>query len=162
MKKVVASLSINGRAYERLIEPRMLLADFIRHEAGQTGTHVGCEHGVCGACTVLIDGKSARSCCTLAVQVEGCEIATVEGLSINGTLNELQRAFQEEHGLQCGYCTPGMLMLATEMLQEGGEITNDAIRERISDNLCRCTGYETIVNAIRKAIDTKIGIEETV
>lgn len=162
MEKLVISLKINGRSYERRIEPRMLLADFIRHEAGLTGTHVGCEHGVCGACTVLLDGKSVRSCCTLAVQAEGTEIETVENLSKEGKLNPLQESFREEHALQCGYCTPGMLMLAKELIREGGEITDDMIRERISDNLCRCTGYETIVSAIRKAIDAKARQEETV
>lgn len=144
------TVSINGLSYTREVEPRMLLADFLRHELGLTGTHVGCEHGVCGACTVLLDGRSARSCLTLAVQADGTEIETVEGLGTVEQLGRVQQAFRDHHGLQCGFCTPGFIMTITDMLRHHS-LDNDAeIREALSGNICRCTGYEHIVNAVRE------------
>ena len=144
-------VTVNGRAYARNVEPRMLLVDFLRHECGLTGTHVGCAHGVCGACTIVLDGVSVRSCLTFAVQAEGKEITTVEGLADGDTLNALQQAFHENHALQCGYCTPGFLMSLTEFLRETPNPDESQIRERLSGNLCRCTGYANIVRAVRKA-----------
>ncbi len=144
-------VTVNGRAYARNVEPRMLLADFLRHECGLTGTHVGCAHGVCGACTIVLDGVSVRSCLTFAVQAEGKEITTVEGLADGESLTALQQAFHENHALQCGYCTPGFLMSLTEFLRETPDPDEDQIRERLSGNLCRCTGYANIVRAVRMA-----------
>ena len=129
------------------VETRLTLADFLRHELQLTGTHVGCEHGVCGACTVLVNGQSVRSCLMLAVQVDGCEVHTVESLATNGKLNVLQQAFQDHHGLQCGFCTPGMLMTLTEFLRDNPDPTEAQVREALSGNLCRCTGYQGIVDA---------------
>jgi carbon-monoxide dehydrogenase small subunit len=149
--KTTVTLTINDRMYEESCEPRLTLADFIRHACGLTGTHLGCEHGVCGACTVLLDGKTVRSCLMLAVQAEGAQITTVEGLAGDGQLHPLQDAFSEKHGLQCGFCTPGMLMIAYELLQENPNPSEAEIRERISSNLCRCTGYHFIIDAIRSA-----------
>jgi carbon-monoxide dehydrogenase small subunit len=141
-------ITVNGRAHERSVPPRLTLADFLRHELGLTGTHIGCEHGVCGACTVLIDGASARSCLMLAVQANGAEVRTVEGLKgADGALHPLQEAFRASHGLQCGYCTPGMLMTLVEFLGENPAPTGDQVRDAISGNLCRCTGYKRIVDA---------------
>lgn len=132
----------------------MTLADFLRDELRLTGTHLGCEHGVCGACTILVDGRSARSCLMLAVQAEGHELTTVEGLaSEDGTLNPLQQAFSDHHALQCGFCTPGFLMTITELLQENEAPDEDEIRLRLSGNLCRCTGYQNIVEAVKKAAE---------
>jgi len=144
-------VTVNGRAYARNVEPRMLLVDFLRHECGLTGTHVGCAHGVCGACTIVLDGVSVRSCLTFAVQAEGKEITTVEGLADGDALNALQQAFHENHALQCGYCTPGFLMSLTEFLRETPDPDEGQIRERLSGNLCRCTGYANIVRAVRMA-----------
>jgi carbon-monoxide dehydrogenase small subunit len=138
-------LSINGNAAEREVETRMTLADFLRLEMELTGTHLGCEHGVCGACTVLVDGQSARSCLMLAVQAAGREVTTVEGLAVGGTLNPLQQAFWENHGLQCGFCTPGMLMTLTEFLASNPDPSEAQVRDAISGNICRCTGYQSIV-----------------
>ncbi|MDW7982854.1 MAG: (2Fe-2S)-binding protein [Thermomicrobium sp.] len=139
---------VNGVQYEREVDARLLLSDFLRHELGLTGTHVGCEHGVCGACTVLFDGEPVRSCLLLAVQADGHAIETVEGLAPNAEeLHPLQRAFWEKHGLQCGYCTPGMLMVLKAFLNENPDPTEEEIREAISGNLCRCTGYQNIVDA---------------
>jgi carbon-monoxide dehydrogenase small subunit len=138
---------VNGVAYEREVETRMTLADFLRHELGLTGTHVGCEHGVCGACTVLVGGVSARACLMLAVQCDGEEIATVEGLAQDGALNPLQDAFREHHGLQCGFCTPGVLMTLTELLRDHPDPTEGEVREVLTGNLCRCTGYQGMVDA---------------
>ena len=146
------STTVNGETYEATVEPRRLLSDFLRLDLGLTGTHVGCEHGVCGACTVLIDGESARSCLTFAVQAEGRQITTVEGLGEVDALSPLQQAFRKHHALQCGFCTPGMLMTAAELLAEGSPLDDDAIRDAISGNLCRCTGYEHIVRAISEAL----------
>ncbi|MBX3004384.1 MAG: (2Fe-2S)-binding protein [Anaerolineales bacterium] len=142
------SVTINGKRLEKNVEPRMLLADFIRHEAGLTGTHVGCEHGVCGACTVLFDGKPVRSCIMLAVQANGHELTTVEGLAESeDKLHPIQNAFWEAHGLQCGFCTPGILMTLVPFLEENKNPNEAEVREAISGNLCRCTGYQHIVDA---------------
>ena len=150
------TVTVNGTAYEASVEPRLLLADFLRHTLGLTGTHVGCEHGVCGACTVLVDGDSARSCLMLAVQADGRKVETVESLGRIGQMNALQESFHEHHALQCGFCTPGMLMTATDLLRKYPLATDDDIRRGISGNLCRCTGYEHIVKAIR-AVAAKTG-----
>jgi aerobic-type carbon monoxide dehydrogenase small subunit (CoxS/CutS family) len=148
------SIEINGKTYERDIEPRLLLSDFIRHEAGLTGTHVGCEHGVCGACTVQMDGQPVRSCLTLAVQAEGHSLTTVESLADDdGTLHPLQQAFHETHGLQCGFCTPGFLMSLEPLLGEARDFDDREIREALAGNLCRCTGYQNIVAAVRLAAE---------
>jgi xanthine dehydrogenase iron-sulfur cluster and FAD-binding subunit A len=148
------SLSINSTHYEKTVEPRLLLSDFIRHELGLTGTHVGCEHGVCGACTVLLDGHAVRSCLTLAVQANGHEIRTVEGLAVSLTeLHPLQQGFWEKHGLQCGFCTPGILMTLVPFLEENPHPTEDQIRYALSGNLCRCTGYQHIVEAVQHAAE---------
>lgn len=146
-------VSVNGRSYERAVEPRLLLADFLRQTLGLTGTHVGCEHGVCGACTVIIDGSSARSCLMFAVQADGCRVETVEGLGSSDRLSPLQEAFRDHHALQCGFCTPGMLMTCVDMLRKYPLANDEEIRAALSGNLCRCTGYEHIVNAVRAARD---------
>jgi carbon-monoxide dehydrogenase small subunit len=148
-------LTVNGTVYERAVEPRLLLADFLRDTLGLTGTHVGCEHGVCGACTVLVDGDSMRSCLLFAVQLDGATIETVESLGTLNNLNPLQEAFREHHALQCGFCTPGMLMTATDLLRKYPLATDEEIREGLSGNLCRCTGYEHIVAAVRAARDAR-------
>jgi len=141
-------LTVNGKPFERTVEGRLTLVDFLRHELGLTGTHVGCEHGVCGACTVLLDGHSARSCLTFAVQADGHDVTTVEGLGgPDGELNVLQQAFRDNHGLQCGFCTPGMLITLTEFLRDNPEPTEAEVREVLTGNLCRCTGYAGIVAA---------------
>jgi 2-furoyl-CoA dehydrogenase 2Fe-2S iron sulfur subunit len=146
------ALTLNGRAVSGDAEPRVLLTDFLRHVIGATGTHVGCEHGVCGCCTVLIDGVAVRGCLTLAVQVEGRSVTTVESLaSTDGTLNALQKAFQQHHALQCGFCTPGILMSFTDYLARNPHPTEDEIREVLSGHLCRCTGYAGIVAAVLTA-----------
>ena len=143
------TLRVNGRDHSDVAEPRMLLSDFLRHRLRLTGTHVGCEHGVCGACTILLDGEPVRSCLTFALQAEGQEVTTVENLaSPDGELNPLQQAFQQAHGLQCGYCTPGLLMTLTAFLADNPRPDEPAIREAISGNLCRCTGYQNIVDAV--------------
>ena len=146
------SVTVNGTAHRAAVEPRLLLTDFLRHTLGLTGTHVGCEHGVCGACTVLIDGDSARSCLMFAVQADGRSIETVESLGRIGHMNALQESFHEHHALQCGFCTPGMLMTATDLLRKYPLATDDDIRKGLSGNLCRCTGYEHIVRAIRAVV----------
>jgi carbon-monoxide dehydrogenase small subunit len=146
------TVTVNGMIHAATVEPRLLLADFLRHTLGLTGTHVGCEHGVCGACTVLVDGDSARSCLMLAVQADGCSVETVEGLGRIGHMNDLQESFHEHHALQCGFCTPGMLMTVTDLLRKYPLATDDDIRKGISGNLCRCTGYEHIVKAIRALV----------
>jgi carbon-monoxide dehydrogenase small subunit len=144
-------VTVNGVQYEAEVEPRLLLADFLRHHLRLTGTHIGCEHGVCGACTVLVNGQSVRSCLLFTPQVNGAEITTVEGLASQGQLSPLQEAFREHHALQCGFCTPGMLMTAYELLQHSPRPTEAEIRQALSGNLCRCTGYQNIVQAIRAA-----------
>ena len=152
MKTYPISVSINGKTYRHEVEPRLLLADYLRQQAGLTGTHVGCEHGVCGACTVLFDGKPVRSCLMLAVQTDGHELMTVEGLAAEEkNLHPLQQAFWEAHGLQCGFCTPGILMTLLPFLQEHPDPSETEIREAISGNLCRCTGYQHIVDAAKLA-----------
>ncbi len=141
-------VQVNGISYERSIDPRLLLSDFLRHELGLTGTHVGCEHGVCGACTVLFDGEPMRSCLLFAVQASDHSITTVEGLGAEETaLHPLQQAFREAHGLQCGFCTPGILMTLVPFLKENPEPNEEQVRQAISGNLCRCTGYQNIVQA---------------
>ena len=142
------ALKVNGKQHEAEVEVRYTLADFLRHGLGFTGTHLGCEHGVCGACTILFDGRTARSCLMLAVQANGHEITTVEGLALSPTqMNPLQEAFRDNHGLQCGFCTPGMLTTLTELLRDNPDPTEEEIRIGISGNLCRCTGYQGIVAA---------------
>ena len=141
------TVNVNGEARTAAIETRMTLVDFLRHELKLTGTHVGCEHGVCGACTVLVNGISARACLMLAVQCDGQQVTTVEALATDGKLNLLQQAFQDNHGLQCGFCTPGMLMTLTEFLRDHREPSEAEVREALSGNLCRCTGYQGIVDA---------------
>jgi aerobic-type carbon monoxide dehydrogenase small subunit (CoxS/CutS family) len=144
-------VEINGRAYEGDVEPRTLLSDFIRHGAGLTGTKVGCEQGVCGACTVQLDGAPVRSCLTLAVQANGRALRTVEGLAADGALHPLQRAFHEAHALQCGFCTPGFLMSMEAFLRQRPDARDDELREALAGNLCRCTGYLGIVEAVKRA-----------
>jgi aerobic-type carbon monoxide dehydrogenase small subunit (CoxS/CutS family) len=156
MDKRKVEVEINGRVYSSEVEPRLLLSDFIRHEARLTGTHVGCEHGVCGACTVQLDGDPVRSCLLLAVQADGHQIRTVEGMTEGlpeGELHPLQQAFHETHGLQCGFCTPGFLMSLEPVLLEEEELSDKEIRERLAGNLCRCTGYQNIVAAVRLAME---------
>jgi len=147
MSKKPTRVIVNGKAHARLVESRLTLADFLRHELGLTGTHLGCEHGVCGACTVLVNGRSARSCLMFAVQANGCEVTTVEGLTPENGLSPLQQAFVDNHGLQCGFCTPGMLVTLTELLRETPDPTEQDVREALTGNLCRCTGYAGIVKA---------------
>ena len=145
------SVTVNGTSHAREIDVRMTLADFLRHELGLTGTHIGCEHGVCGACTILLDERSARSCLTLAVQADGARVTTVEGLADGDELSPLQQAFMDCHGLQCGYCTPGMLTTLTEFLRDHPDPSEEEVRIAISGNLCRCTGYSGIINAAMTA-----------
>jgi carbon-monoxide dehydrogenase small subunit len=145
------TLCINGRDYTIMVEPRKTLADAIRDECGLTGTHVGCEHGVCGACTVVVGHEAVRSCLMFAVQANGKHIRTVEGLANGGSLHPLQRSFIENHGLQCGYCTPGFLMLAVNVLETNPDITDAEMLDVLSSNLCRCTGYLSIVKAVKAA-----------
>jgi carbon-monoxide dehydrogenase small subunit len=144
-------VTVNGTVYEREVEPRLLLSDFIRHDLGLTGTHVGCEHGVCGACTILFDGQPVRACLIFAIQADGHELATVEGLGTIDDLHPLQEAFWETHGLQCGFCTPGFLMTLVPFLEENPQPTDEEIRTILSGNLCRCTGYQHIEDAVRLA-----------
>ena len=147
-------VTVNGKEYGREVEPRLLLSDFLRHELGLTGTHVGCEHGVCGACTILFDGESARSCLMFAVQTDGHQIETVEGLAKStDQLHPLQQSFWEAHGLQCGYCTPGILMTMIPFLRQNPNPSEDEIRHALSGNLCRCTGYQHIVDAVKLAAE---------
>jgi carbon-monoxide dehydrogenase small subunit len=145
------TLHVNGRRYDISVEPRKTLADALRDDCGLTGTHLGCEHGVCGACTIIADGEPLRACLMFAVQAEGMQLRTVEGLAKGNEWSPLQKAFVEHHGLQCGYCTPGFLMLATSALEENPQIGDDELRDLLSSNLCRCTGYENIVKAVRAA-----------
>jgi carbon-monoxide dehydrogenase small subunit len=152
-EQVTVSLNVNGTQYERTVEPRMLLSDFIREELGLTGTHVGCEHGVCGACTILFDGQPVRSCLMFAVQAGGHELVTVEGLGSPDNLHPVQEAFREAHGLQCGYCTPGILLTVIPFLDSNPDPNEAEIREALSGNLCRCTGYQHIVDAVTLAAE---------
>ncbi|HYP20463.1 MAG TPA: (2Fe-2S)-binding protein [Chloroflexia bacterium] len=151
------SLTVNSRPYTREVEPRLLLSDFLRHDLGLTGTHVGCEHGVCGACTVLLDGVPVRSCLTFAVQANGREVMTVEGLSSDREkLHPLQQSFWEAHGLQCGFCTPGFLMTLLPFLEANPDPTEEEIRHAISGNICRCTGYQNIIEAVKLAAARRV------
>lgn len=145
--------TVNGTRYEHAVEPRILLSDFLRHDLGLTGTHVGCEHGVCGACTILFDGEPVRSCLVFAVQAHGHEVTTVEGLGTINNLHPIQEAFHEAHGLQCGFCTPGILTTVVPFLEQNPDPSEEEIREAISGNLCRCTGYQHIVDAVKLAAE---------
>lgn len=155
--KISITVNVNGESRAAEVEPRLLLADFLRENLDLTGTHVGCEHGICGACTVLMNGDSVRSCLTFAVQADGAQIETVESLGEIEALGPLQEAFREHHALQCGFCTPGMLMTATDMLRKYKLETDDDIRDGLSGNICRCTGYQNIVAAVRSAADKRDG-----
>ena len=150
------SITVNGKLQEREVEPRLLLVHFLRDVVGLTGTHVGCDTSSCGACTVQLDGDTVKSCTVLAAQADGGTVRTIEGLAENGTLHPLQRAFREEHGLQCGFCTPGMIMASTALVEEskaqGRVLSEQEVREGLEGNLCRCTGYQNIVNAVRAAM----------
>jgi carbon-monoxide dehydrogenase small subunit len=145
------AFTLNGQAYRLEVEPRRTLVDVIREECGATGTHIGCEHGVCGACTILMDGEPVRSCLLFAVQVDGKTLRTVEGLEQDGVLHPLQRAFTEHHALQCGFCTPGFLMLAAGLLERSPPLSEDELVDALSANICRCTGYQNILRAVRAA-----------
>jgi aerobic carbon-monoxide dehydrogenase small subunit len=145
------AVRVNGREYERDVEPRLLLVHFLRDELGLTGTHVGCDTSNCGACTVKLDGDTVKSCTVLAAQADGHEVQTIEGLARNGELHPMQRAFHERHALQCGYCTPGMIMAATAVLERNPSPTDEDIRKGLEGNLCRCTGYQNIVEAVKAA-----------
>jgi aerobic-type carbon monoxide dehydrogenase small subunit (CoxS/CutS family) len=157
------TVEINGEEYEREVEPRLLLSDFIRHEAGLTGTHVGCEHGVCGACTVQIDGEPMRSCLMFAIQAQGRSVRTVEAMNegLDGALHPLQQAFHECHGLQCGFCTPGFLMSMEPLLGDAADWDDDQIREALAGNLCRCTGYQNIVASVKLAAERMRDVHAT-
>jgi aerobic-type carbon monoxide dehydrogenase small subunit (CoxS/CutS family) len=150
-EKLAVRMTVNGKEYAREVEPRYLLADFLRHELHLTGTHIGCEHGVCGACTVLINGKTARSCLQFAVALDGAEITTVEGIAGDGPLHPVQEAFHQSHALQCGYCTPGFLLTTIEFLQRNPNPSRSEIRAALTNNLCRCTGYLNIIDAVEDA-----------
>jgi len=156
MNKIPVSLNVNGRSYDIAVEPRRTLVDAIRDDCGLTGTHVGCEHGVCGACTIVIDGEPVRACLMFAVQAEGKQVRTVESLADGGKLHPLQDAFIENHGLQCGFCTPGFLMLASSILDAQPHIDEAELRDVLSSNLCRCTGYENIIKAVKAAQSTLV------
>ena len=153
MSKQPTRVSVNGKSHVRVVDARLTLADFLRHELNLTGTHLGCEHGVCGACTVLVDGRSTRSCLMFAVQANNCEVLTVEGLSPDGNLSVLQQAFIRNHGLQCGFCTPGFLMLAVNTLEQKPDIGDEELLDVLASNLCRCTGYQNIIKAVKAARD---------
>ena len=151
MNKAEVTLTVNGRKRSATVEPRILLVDFLRHELGMTGTHIGCEHGVCGACTILLDGRTARSCLHFAVAVDGAEIDTVEGIASQDQLHPIQEAFHQHHALQCGYCTPGFLMTTIELLKQNPNPDEAAIRRALTNNICRCTGYTNIIKAVAAA-----------
>jgi aerobic carbon-monoxide dehydrogenase small subunit len=150
------ALTVNGVAVSRRVPPRVHLVDFLRDELGLTGSHIGCEHGVCGACTVRVDGAIVRGCLMLAVQANGCKVDTIEGISDSGEAKDLQKAFHEKNALQCGFCTPGMLMAAQDLVLKNTKPTREEIREHISGNYCRCTGYQAIVDAIEEVIQTQV------
>ena len=159
MQRVPLTVTVNGTAYQREVEPRLLLTDFLRHGLGLTGTHVGCEHGVCGACTIRFDGTPVRACLIFAVQADGHDITTVEGLTpARGVLSPLQQAFRDMHGLQCGYCTPGVLMTMSAFLEENPDPTEEEVRHALSGNLYRCTGYQHIVDAVLLAARRICGV----
>src|SRR5436190_21295601 len=151
MAPVRVSLDVNGTTYEREVEPRLLLVHFLRDHLGLTGTHVGCDTSNCGACTVHLDGEAVKSCTVFAVQADGSEVTTIEGISQNGTLHPMQKAFHELHGLQCGFCTPGMIMASIDLVKDNPNPSEDEVREGIEGNLCRCTGYQNIVRAVQQA-----------
>jgi len=151
-------LTVNGREREALVEARKTLADFLREDLDLTGTHLGCEHGVCGACTVLVGGLAVRSCLMLAVQASGADVTTIEGLERDGELHPLQEAFRDSHSFQCGFCTPGFVMTALALLAEGGDLTEAELREELSGNLCRCTGYQSIVEGVQLAAQRLAGL----
>lgn len=144
------TVTVDGVRYEEEVEPRLLLVHLLRDRLGRTGTPIGCDTGNCGACTVTLDGRSAKSCCVLAVQADGCDVVTIEGLGADGSMHPMQRAFHEEHALQCGYCTPGMVMAAIDLLRDDPDPSEEAVRQGLEGNLCRCTGYATIVRAVRR------------
>jgi carbon-monoxide dehydrogenase small subunit len=150
-EKISITLRLNGAEHTANVEPRRSLVDFLRHDVGLVGTHVGCEHGVCGACTVLLDGRTVRSCLLFAAQADGCELTTIEGIGTEGELHPLQVAFHQHHALQCGFCTPGMILAALELLRDNAEPSDEEIRAGLSGNLCMCTGYVNIVRAVRTA-----------
>ncbi len=154
MTAINVQLTVNGVAREAAAEPRKTLADFLREDLGLTGTHLGCEHGVCGACTVIVDGDAVRSCLMLAVQAAGASVTTVEGLAVDGALNPLQEAMRDSHAFQCGFCTPGFMMQITALLNENPAPTEADVRDTLSGNICRCTGYESILNGVLKAAGT--------
>ena len=156
-KAVQVSMSVNSEAVNRTVEPRQSLADFIRNELELTGTHVGCEHGVCGACTVRLDGQIVRGCLTLAVQADGCTVETIEGLTESGEIADLQNAFVTRNAAQCGFCTPGMLLTAAELLAADPGVSREEIRKHISGNYCRCTGYQAVVDAIESTARSRLG-----
>lgn len=156
-KTVQVSMSVNSEAVNRTVEPRQSLADFIRNELELTGTHVGCEHGVCGACTVRLDGQIVRGCLTLAVQADGCTVETIEGLTESGEIADLQNAFVTRNAAQCGFCTPGMLLTAAELLAADPGASREEIRKHISGNYCRCTGYQAVVDAIESTARSRLG-----
>jgi carbon-monoxide dehydrogenase small subunit len=145
-------VTVNGVAHEAAVEPRLTLADFLRQDLALTGTHLGCEHGVCGACTVLVDGQSVRSCLMLAVQVDGAELTTIEGMARDGELHPIQQAFREEHGLQCGFCTPGFVMAIHELLRDNPHPSDEEIVDVLAGQICRCTGYQSILRAVHTAV----------
>jgi carbon-monoxide dehydrogenase small subunit len=153
MTKELVALTVNGRPRDAAVDPRKTLADFLREDLELTGTHLGCEHGVCGACTVLVNGMALRSCLMLAVQARGAEITTIEGLEQDGKLHPLQEAFRDSHSFQCGFCTPGFVMTALALLEEGRDLTDAELREELSGNLCRCTGYQSIVEGVKLAME---------
>jgi carbon-monoxide dehydrogenase small subunit len=156
VREIAVRMIVNGQVRAATVEARLTLADFLRERCHLTGTHLGCEHGVCGACTVLVDGAAARSCLMLAVQAEGAEITTIEGIGgPDGTLSDVQEAFRDQHGLQCGFCTPGFVVSVTAFLRDHPDPSDREIREALSGNLCRCTGYQGIVNAVRQAADQR-------
>jgi aerobic-type carbon monoxide dehydrogenase small subunit (CoxS/CutS family) len=147
------TVTVNGEVHEQRVEARMHAADFLRHQLGLTGTHVGCEQGVCGMCTVLVDGQAVKACLMLAPQLDGAEVETVEALAVDDRLNPLQQAFKDEHALQCGFCTPGFLMTATALARSGQRLSRDEVREELAGVLCRCTGYDHIVDAVQRHLD---------
>ncbi|MHB1444864.1 MAG: (2Fe-2S)-binding protein [Acidimicrobiales bacterium] len=153
---VDVTLTVNGSRRQAAVEARRTLADFLREDLGLTGTHLGCEHGVCGACTVILDGEPVRSCLMLAVQARGTTVTTIEGLAVDGVMNDLQEAMRESHGFQCGFCTPGFLMQITAMLADNPTPTEAEIRDTLSGNICRCTGYESILNGVLRAIGADV------
>jgi carbon-monoxide dehydrogenase small subunit len=153
MTKAVLQFTVNGRGHEVLVEPRKTLADVLREDLELTGTHLGCEHGVCGACTVLLDGVAVRSCLLLGIQAAGADVMTIEGLERDGELHPLQEAFRDSHSFQCGFCTPGFVMTAFALLEEGQELSDEDLREELSGNICRCTGYQSIVEGVQLAAE---------